>query len=111
MPKKFYDLYPPTDQISLPANPDIPVNMPYIAWTAFGTLRRYDNTKDRFTGIQCNTDPQQALSDACNFADDVKREIRKRSSSYMQRVDMYLDLVSLAIMLVCHSLTHWLGRF
>jgi arylsulfatase A-like enzyme len=93
MPKKFYDLYPPSDQISLPANPDIPVDMPHIAWSAFPSVRQYDNTKDLFRGFRCTADPQQALSDDCNFADDIKREIRKSYYACVSFIDSLVGQV------------------
>ncbi|MEA2736499.1 MAG: iduronate 2-sulfatase [Humisphaera sp.] len=40
-PKKYFDLYPPADQIELPENRTAPQNAPEFATTTFGELRGY----------------------------------------------------------------------
>ena len=32
VPGRFFDLYPPAEEIEIAAHPDVPANMPSIAW-------------------------------------------------------------------------------
>lgn len=41
-PRKYFDLYPPADQIALPPNDEPPAGAPSYANTSFGELRGYD---------------------------------------------------------------------
>ena len=44
-PSKYYDMYPSIDQTKPPANPDVPNNMPPIAFGTSDGLRKYTDMK------------------------------------------------------------------
>ncbi|XP_065844078.1 iduronate 2-sulfatase-like [Oscarella lobularis] len=77
-PKKYFDMYPPASEISLPENPRPPRFMPSIAWSDWEKWRVYENTKDHFAGENCSgKNWKLAISEECAFPDSVSREIRR----------------------------------
>ncbi len=71
-PSKYYDMYPPVDQIKPPANPDPPKDMPPIAFCVSGGIRKYsdmekyrlpecvDNATASMYGKKCQLSTQDA---------------------------------------------------
>lgn len=67
----------PRDQISLPDNPDIPNEMPAIAYETWSTIRTFDNAKMYFESKNCTLTPDKAYSKECQFPDQAAREFRR----------------------------------
>ena len=68
-PSKYYDLYPPADQIPLPRNPNAPIDMPPIAWSVSGELRSFwDMHKYRLP--ECRNNAEASIhGDSCHISD------------------------------------------
>ena len=76
--KKYYDMYPPAEQIKPPKNPDVPKDFPPIA-RGFCRIGSYVDTKKYFPNrTKCETDVQASFSrDGCGFPDDYTLVLRK----------------------------------
>ena len=56
-PKKYFDLYPPVEEISVPKNRFPPTNMPDIAWTTWSGLKNFDDIGVHFQDkLECKND-------------------------------------------------------
>ena len=78
-PDKYYNMYPFSSEIKLPTNPDAPVDMPPIAWSTWGAVRDFDNTKVLFPNLtMCKTDAKASISGKeCRMPDEAAKKIRK----------------------------------
>ena len=76
-PKKYYDMYPPADQVDLPKNPDVPKDFPPIA-RGIGEITSYDDIKPFFDMSKCSTDVQASFyGKECRIPDDYTRKLRR----------------------------------
>lgn len=77
-PSKYYDMYPPADEISLPMNPNAPKDMPPIAWcTSVGLRSRYADTK-KYDSHECTNNATVSMTgDKCHFSDTDTRLLRR----------------------------------
>lgn len=92
-PKKYFDMYPPVDQILLPENPQIPTGMPDIAYETWSTPRMFNNTKIYFEGKNCTETPERAYSQQCQFPDMAAREFRRAYYAAMTYTDYQVGKV------------------
>lgn len=76
-PEKYYNLYPPADNIELPMNPDVPKDFPPIA-RSIGEITSYDDIKPLFDMSKCSTDVQASFyGKECRIPDDYTRKLRR----------------------------------
>jgi len=54
-PSKYYDMYPPVDDIKPPANPNCPKDMPPIAFIPSYGIRRWNDTQ-KYNLSECHND-------------------------------------------------------
>ena len=52
-PSKYYDLYPPAEQIDLPKNLDAPKDMPDIAFSIWVVIHGYSGIHPLFNVTKC----------------------------------------------------------
>ncbi len=71
-PSRYYDMYPPAEQIKPPANPDAPKDMPPIAWSISRELREYKDML-KYNYSECYLD-----ADASMHGDNCKINVRLR---------------------------------
>ena len=76
-PRKYYDMYPPAEEILLADNPNVPDGMPPIAYSTWrGT--KFKDLKAMLNPSQCNDDNIDIVYDKkCAFNDSVARELRR----------------------------------
>ena len=76
-PRKYYDMYPPAEEIPLADNPNVPDGMPPIAYSTWrGT--KFKDLKAMLNPSQCNDDNIDIVYDKkCAFNDSVARELRR----------------------------------
>lgn len=60
-PSSYYDMYPPPEQIELPANPDAPAGIPPIAWSTSRELQSYINML-KYNLPECYTDFKASMN-------------------------------------------------
>ena len=77
VPSSFYDMYPPTSEIELAANPNADPKMPPIAWSDSREIKAYiDNII--YNLPECRNNASASMfGDACHFPDDKARELRR----------------------------------
>ena len=77
-PSKYYDLYPPTDQIDPPKNPDVPTDFPPIA-RGLGEIMHYTDMKPFFpNSTVCETNAQASLyGKECRVSEEYSRILRR----------------------------------
>ncbi len=67
-PSKYYDLYPPAEEIKPPSNPDAPKEMPSIAWSNSFELRGYRDLEE-YDLPECYDNIEAAMyGDNCKIA-------------------------------------------
>lgn len=91
-PSKYYDMYPPADQIKLPLNPDAPKGMPPIAWSTSPGIRRYADTQ-KYKKPECDTDAEKSMGDFCKLGDDDTRILRRAYYAALTYTDAQLGRV------------------
>ena len=96
--KKFYDIYPPAEQIALPANPDVPKDFPPIA-RALTEIYSYKDIKQFFPNwTKCHTDVQASLyGKECRISDDYTRILRRAYYSCVSQTDAQIGKVVTAM--------------
>ena len=57
-PERFLSYYPETE-IQLPTNPDVPIDMPFVAWDGYGELRQCACTAHRISCVLAVCEPQE----------------------------------------------------
>ena len=76
-PSKFYDLYPPAEQIKPAANPDAPKDMPPIAWSNSRELRNRPDIQ-KYNLSECYTNTQTAMhGDSCKIVGIEAQTLRR----------------------------------
>ena len=75
-PETFLDLYPKSD-IRVPDNEFAPVNMPEVAWTDYGELRKYRDIKKHHFSGKINT----------TLPNDLVKELRRYYYAAVSHID------------------------
>ena len=76
-PSKYYDMYPPADEIPLPKNSDAPTGMPPIAWSVSGELRSYSDM-NKYNLPECHSNANASISgEKCHVSDADARLLRR----------------------------------
>ena len=77
-PSKYYDMYPPAEQIDPPKNPDVPTDFPPVA-RGLGELSHYNDMKPFFPNMTaCQTDVQASLyGKGCRVSEEYSRILRR----------------------------------
>ena len=94
--KKYYDMYPPAEQIALPENPDITKDLPPVArGLGVHDFTRYIDTNvflPNFT--KCNTDVQASFyEEGCNMPENYTRVLRRSYYSCISQTDALVGRV------------------
>ena len=86
--KKYYDMYPPAEQIAPPMNPDVPKGFPPIA-RGFCSISGFADTKQYFPNMsRCHTDPEAAFNvSECGIPEDYTRVLRRAYYSCVSYTD------------------------
>ena len=92
--KKYYDMYPPAEQIALPKNPDVPKDYPPIARGLCG-IGRFSDTKGFFPNeTKCHTDVQASFyGKDCRIPDDYTQVMRKAYYACVSQTDALVGKV------------------
>ena len=92
--KKYYDMYPPAEQIALPKNPDVPKDFPPIA-RAFGEIHNYIDIKPFYPNFtKCQTDVQASFyGSECRISDSYTHILRRAYYSCVSQTDALLGRV------------------
>ena len=94
--KKYYDMYPPAEQIALPKNPDVPQNFPPIARGLGGlTKGKFKDIKQFFPNFfKCQTDVNASFfGKECRISDDYTRVLRKAYYACVSQSDALVGRV------------------
>lgn len=93
-PSKYFDKYPPVDQIELAKNPDVPKDFPPIGRST-ALADRYDDIHKLFTNVtKCHTDADASLtSQECHMPDSKARELRRAYYSCISYTDAQIGRV------------------
>ena len=93
-PSKYYDLYPPAEQIEPPKNPDVPTNFPPIA-RALVEIMSYGDIKDFYPNMtKCLTDVQASFSGKeCRIPEEYSRVLRRAYYSCISYTDAQIGKV------------------
>ena len=93
-PEKYFDKYPPADQIELAANPDVPTDFPPIARAICG-ITRYKDVKPLFPNFTaCHTDAKASLSGKeCAMPDSKAKELRRAYYACVSYTDAQIGRV------------------
>ena len=76
-PSKYYDMYPPAEEMELPKNPDVPKGMPPIAATVSKELRGHSDMK-KYDLLECQTDENALFyGKQCRVSDTDTRLLRR----------------------------------
>ena len=93
--KKYYDMYPPAEQIALPKNPDVPKDFPPIA-RGFGEIYVYFDILGHFfpNYTKCVTDVQASFyGKECRISDEYTRVLRRAYYSCVSQTDAQIGKV------------------
>ena len=92
--KKYYDMYPPAEQIAPPMNPDVPKDFPPIA-RGFSHIGSYVDTKQFYPNMtKCHTNVQASFSiDECGISEDYARVLRRAYYSCVTYTDAQVGRV------------------
>ena len=87
-PSKYYDLYPPAEQIEPPKNPDVPKDFPPIA-RAMVEIMGYEDIKNFYPNMtRCLTDVQASFyGKECRIPEDYSRVLRRAYYSCVSFTD------------------------
>ena len=92
-PSKYYDMYPPSENIKLPANPDAPKDIPPIAWSTSRELREYDNML-HYNLSECYEDAQASIyGENCKITGSEAQILRKAYYACVSYTDAQLGKV------------------
>ena len=90
--KKYYDMYPPVEQIAPPMNPDVPKDFPPIA-RAFGMMPMFKDIAPFFPNrTKCKTDVQASFYE-CRISEDYTRVLRRGYYSCVSQTDALVGRV------------------
>ena len=94
-PSKYFDKYPPADQIKLADNPNVPTDFPPIARAVCPVLDLYTDVKPLFPNFTaCNTDVNASLSgEECHLPDSKAKEIRRAYYACVSYTDAQIGKV------------------
>ena len=92
--KKYYDMYPPAEQIAPPINPNVPADFPPIA-RGFSDIGLHTDTKQFFPNMtKCKTNVQASFSiDECGISEDYARVLRRAYYSCVTYTDAQVGRV------------------
>ena len=78
-PSKYYDLYPPAENVELPKNPDVPKDFPPVARALTEPFIDFIDLKSFFPNMtKCFTDVQASFyGKECRIPDDYTRVLRR----------------------------------
>ncbi len=68
-PSKYYDMYPPAEEIPLPKNPNAPTDMPPIAWSTSFELRNYINMQKYNSPLCRENAATSMMGGICHISD------------------------------------------
>ena len=93
-PSKYYDLYPPAEQIEPPKNPDVPTGFPPIA-RALVEIMSYEDIKNFYPNMtKCRTNVQASLyGKECRIPEDYSRILRRAYYSCISFTDTNIGKV------------------
>ena len=94
-PSKYFDKYPPADQIKLADNPDVPTDFPPIARAICGVLDLYTDVMPLFPNYTaCKVDVNVSLySQECHLPDSKAKEIRRAYYACVSYTDAQIGKV------------------
>ena len=94
-PSKYFDKYPPADQIQLADNPDVPTDFPPIARAICGVLDEYTDVMPLFSNYTaCRRDVNISLySEECHLPDSKAKEIRRAYYACVSYTDAQIGKV------------------
>ena len=92
--KKYYDMYPPAEQVALPDNPDVPKDFPPIA-RSLTEIYSYVDIKQFFPNwTKCHTDLQASFyGKECRISDHYTRVLRRAYYSCVSQTDAQVGKV------------------
>ena len=92
--EKFYDMYPPADQVALPDNPDVPKDFPPIA-RALIEIYSYKDTAHFYPNLtKCLTDVQASFyGEECRISANYTRVLRRAYYSCISQTDAQVGRV------------------
>ena len=90
---KYYNLYPPVDQIKLPENPNAPDGMPPIAFSAWKYLKSFSDIKVLFNGTDCYETDASITAKKCHLPDSKIKELRRAYYSCVSFTDAQIGHV------------------
>ena len=78
-PSKYYNLYPPAEEVELPKNPDVPKDFPPVARAVITPFINFIDIKPFYPNLtKCFTDVQASFyGKDCRIPDDYTRILRK----------------------------------
>ncbi len=92
-PSKYFDMYPPADQIKPPTNPDAPLNMPPIAWSTSPELRSYPDMS-KYNLDECREDAELAMrGDDCKITGTEATALRRAYYATVSYIDAQVGKV------------------
>jgi len=92
-PSRYYDMYPPAEQIKPPDNPNAPKDMPPIAWSTSRELREY-NDMLKYNLSECYLDANKAMyGDNCKISGLEAQTIRRAYYACVSYTDAQLGRV------------------
>ncbi len=93
-PSKYYDLYPPAEQIAPPKNPDVPTGFPPIA-RALVEIMSYGDIKSFYPNMtKCLTDVQASFDGKeCRIPEDYSCILRRAYYSCISYTDAQIGKV------------------
>ena len=94
-PSKYFDKYPPADQIKLADNPDVPTDFPPIARAICPVLDFYTDVMPLFPNYTaCKTDVNVSFySEECHLPDSKAKEIRRAYYACVSYTDAQIGKV------------------
>ena len=78
-PSKYYDLYPPAEDIELPSNPEVPESFPPVARAVITPFINFPDVKQFYPNLtKCFTDVQASFyGKECRIPGDYTRVLRR----------------------------------
>ncbi|XP_065190341.1 iduronate 2-sulfatase-like isoform X2 [Sycon ciliatum] len=92
-PKKYFDMYPPQDQIAVPKHRFPPTDLPYIAWSVWPFFHTVGGVAQYFTGTECFTNASQAYTERCMMPINATQYLRRSYYSAMTYTDAQVGKV------------------
>ena len=92
-PSKYFDLYPPVDEIKLADNPDAPEGMPPIAYSVWRG-ERFKDLRAELANVTDNCKSVKIISDKnCSYSDKKAKELRRAYYSCISYTDAQIGRV------------------